>query len=219
MNDAWTESYNELVKMKETHGTCNDPIHFEANPRLRAWAAFQRSRYKVGRLSDERVAKLQDVGLNFEAPLTRKRTKNAVRAVDSATNDCKAGAESPVTRNRCTSASNKTAWITTAATASSAPATTEAAAELPVISGKDMSASNKIRSITAAASTTHTATDAAAELPVISDKDLSASSKIRSITAAASMTPTPSPSSPPHATSATTARTSKTPYSLQCKFL
>ena len=59
---SWTGSYNELVYYKEQHGHCNISQHDEANKRLGSWIHKQRIAFRNGRLCEEYVTKLNEIG-------------------------------------------------------------------------------------------------------------------------------------------------------------
>ena len=65
LEDLWDKSYDELVAYKNHFGNCNIPISYDANPSLGAWAFSQRMAYKKGKLSDDRIEKLTELGFSF----------------------------------------------------------------------------------------------------------------------------------------------------------
>ena len=59
----WDKMFAELVAYKEAHGHCNVP---QANGSLGAWCTTQRVRRKQGKLSPERIAQLDTLGLCWD---------------------------------------------------------------------------------------------------------------------------------------------------------
>ena len=56
----WDERFGELTKYKAEHGHCNVP---QKQGHLGRWVANQRTGHKMGKLSEERVRKLEDLGI------------------------------------------------------------------------------------------------------------------------------------------------------------
>ena len=65
LEDLWDNSYQELVAYANHFGHCNIPISYDANPALGAWAFSQRMAYKKGKLSEDRIEKLLEIGFKF----------------------------------------------------------------------------------------------------------------------------------------------------------
>ncbi|KAL7536840.1 LOW QUALITY PROTEIN: hypothetical protein ACHAXR_007432 [Thalassiosira sp. AJA248-18] len=65
LEDLWDASYTELAAYKNHFGHCNIPISYDANPSLGAWAFSQRMAYKKNKLSEDRIAKLNELGFSF----------------------------------------------------------------------------------------------------------------------------------------------------------
>merc|ERR1719162_1747062 len=72
---AWETRYEELVEYKRSHGDCNRPKSYKANPHLGVWAVNQRTNYKrlvrgeQSLLSEERKKKLEDIEFVVVVPL------------------------------------------------------------------------------------------------------------------------------------------------------
>ena len=66
LENLWDKSYRELRVYKTHFGHCNIPIAYKANPSLGAWAFSQRMANKRGKLSEERIEKLNDLGFEFK---------------------------------------------------------------------------------------------------------------------------------------------------------
>ena len=59
---TWDERFGELVEYKAENGHCNVP---QKERPLGNWVSTQRQKYKEGKLSDERVGKLNDLGFDW----------------------------------------------------------------------------------------------------------------------------------------------------------
>lgn len=66
-NEArWEEMYAELVRFQKKHGHCNVSQRDPDNKRLGAWIVNQRTLVNCGKLSVERIRKLENLGLILE---------------------------------------------------------------------------------------------------------------------------------------------------------
>ena len=63
---AWMSSYNNLVAYKSEHGDCNVPRNVETNKSLCNWVKKQRTAFNNGKLSVERVGKLNELGFVWD---------------------------------------------------------------------------------------------------------------------------------------------------------
>jgi hypothetical protein len=61
----WEKSYQELVLFKKDYGHCNVPAQWSSNPGLGRWVNRQRQAKRAGKLSTERIGKLQTLGLKW----------------------------------------------------------------------------------------------------------------------------------------------------------
>lgn len=72
---SWQEKYTELKRYHELFGNPHVPINSKKYKSLAIWVANQRSQYKKGRLSQERIEKLNELGFMWafrgEVPKTR----------------------------------------------------------------------------------------------------------------------------------------------------
>lgn len=69
---SWQSSYKLLLKYKDEFGDCNVPQEYETEGfKLGIWATNKRSRFKAGKLPQEQINKLNDIGFIWE-PLTEK---------------------------------------------------------------------------------------------------------------------------------------------------
>ncbi len=59
---AWQELCGQLVKFKQEFGHVNVPDPYSENQKLVGWVKTQRNRYKQGKLSKERIQKLEGIG-------------------------------------------------------------------------------------------------------------------------------------------------------------
>ena len=64
--DAWEDMFAELVRYKEEHGDCRVPNRHGENPSLGAWMGAQRTNYKRGTLSADRVNRLEALGFVWD---------------------------------------------------------------------------------------------------------------------------------------------------------
>jgi hypothetical protein len=58
----WHLRYSQLMMYKREHGHCNIPQEYKPNPPLGEWALAQRKHFKNGKLSQERITKLNELG-------------------------------------------------------------------------------------------------------------------------------------------------------------
>jgi ribosomal protein L24E len=61
----WKTRFDELVDYKQQFGNCNVSREYEANPQLFYWVKQQRSLFKQGKLANERIEKLDEVGFSW----------------------------------------------------------------------------------------------------------------------------------------------------------
>jgi hypothetical protein len=61
----WTTRYNELAEYRAKFGDCKVPRKYEEHPKLVNWIRRQRKLLKEGKLSAERVAKLNEIGFDW----------------------------------------------------------------------------------------------------------------------------------------------------------
>eukprot|EP00584_Thalassiosira_punctigera_P001429 CAMPEP_0172530332 /NCGR_PEP_ID=MMETSP1067-20121228/4097_1 /TAXON_ID=265564 ORGANISM="Thalassiosira punctigera, Strain Tpunct2005C2" /NCGR_SAMPLE_ID=MMETSP1067 /ASSEMBLY_ACC=CAM_ASM_000444 /LENGTH=504 /DNA_ID=CAMNT_0013314517 /DNA_START=150 /DNA_END=1664 /DNA_ORIENTATION=- len=60
--NKWNEQYERLKKYRAQRGNCNVPQGFPENPQLGSWVHVQRTNKKKGKLSDERIERLERIG-------------------------------------------------------------------------------------------------------------------------------------------------------------
>ena len=68
VNDAiWEQMAQALAGFKTRHGHCNVPQKYSEDPRLGTWLAVQRRFWKRGALSADRIARLEALGVVWDA--------------------------------------------------------------------------------------------------------------------------------------------------------
>ncbi|KAL7498301.1 hypothetical protein ACHAWT_008679 [Skeletonema menzelii] len=72
---SWDNQFQAIVDFKVKHGHLKIPTNYEANPSLYFWIGTQRQSYKHGKLSEERIHKLTELGLDLEIQQSRERPK------------------------------------------------------------------------------------------------------------------------------------------------
>ncbi len=63
--DYWEKKFSELVQFRSKHGHCNVPRLWSENPRLATWTQAQRSFYGKGRLKEDRIKCLEEIGFTW----------------------------------------------------------------------------------------------------------------------------------------------------------
>jgi len=63
---AWEQRFQELVAYKNRFGDCNVPKRCGENGTLGMWCGTQRAEYKKGRLSLERINRLEKIGFRWQ---------------------------------------------------------------------------------------------------------------------------------------------------------
>jgi hypothetical protein len=64
--EEWGSMFSELHRFKIEHGHCNVPSTYSGNPKLAYWVIKQRVNYKKGKLSQDRIEKLEKLGFVWE---------------------------------------------------------------------------------------------------------------------------------------------------------
>ena len=62
----WEERFTALEEYKKTYGNCNVPYPYTENKQLSSWVQGQRKNYKDGRLSEEQIKRLEDIGFVWD---------------------------------------------------------------------------------------------------------------------------------------------------------
>jgi len=63
---AWEAMFQALVAFKGKQGHCNVPFGWSENPELGTWVSNQRQTFRKGKLSEERVARLEALGFEWD---------------------------------------------------------------------------------------------------------------------------------------------------------
>ena len=61
----WEEMFDALIEYKKDHGDCNVPSTWKENKQLARWTTKQRQKYRDGKLSDDRIKRLEDIGFEW----------------------------------------------------------------------------------------------------------------------------------------------------------
>jgi hypothetical protein len=75
LEDAWLTRYNELLEYKRTFGDCNVTFRYKQNPQLGQWVRGQRWNFKNKALSENRVAKLNQIGFLWKIKRAQDQSK------------------------------------------------------------------------------------------------------------------------------------------------
>jgi hypothetical protein len=62
----WEALFQALVVFKENQGHCRVPQRWSENPQLGTWVGYQRKAFRKGKLSEERVARLEALGFEWD---------------------------------------------------------------------------------------------------------------------------------------------------------
>jgi len=77
LETAWNDLFNELTAYKNRFGDCIVPMRWKENPKLGSWVSNQRTNYRTGKLSSDRIRRLDELGFVW------KREKGHPVAADS----------------------------------------------------------------------------------------------------------------------------------------
>ena len=66
--EAWETKFKALLEYRKEQGHCVIPFGWSKNPELRIWSRKQRSLRKSGKLSPERIRRLEKIGFSWERP-------------------------------------------------------------------------------------------------------------------------------------------------------
>ena len=69
----WEIRYDELLQFKATHGDCDVPAEYLANPVLGKWVSRQRQNKKDNKLSLEREQLLNEAGFIWEKRIGQRK--------------------------------------------------------------------------------------------------------------------------------------------------
>ncbi|KAL7539990.1 hypothetical protein ACHAXR_009776 [Thalassiosira sp. AJA248-18] len=72
-NNYWDIQFDALHRYKNKHGHCLVPRNYSDDLKLRHWIQNQHANAKVGKVSDDRMKRLQSIGFAFDAQDTRPK--------------------------------------------------------------------------------------------------------------------------------------------------
>ena len=70
--DLWEERFKELLAFKKKFGHCNIPARWKENIQLGTWVANLRAFHRRGKLSGERITRLDAIGFDWMSAMLRK---------------------------------------------------------------------------------------------------------------------------------------------------
>ena len=73
-DDYWEQIFQNLIEFKQVYNHCNVPLNYSNNPQLGTWVNTNRQRYKKGKLDQDKIEKLNQLGFEWTC---RKTTKPA----------------------------------------------------------------------------------------------------------------------------------------------
>ena len=62
IENVWNQRFQELAAYKNRFGDCNASLKWNENPELGVWCSHQRQAFKQGKLSPERITRLEELG-------------------------------------------------------------------------------------------------------------------------------------------------------------
>jgi hypothetical protein len=68
IDSQWEEMFTKLKEYKNKRGDCNVSKHRTENKQLGLWVSRQRSNYRKGQLTEERIKRLEDIGFVWTPP-------------------------------------------------------------------------------------------------------------------------------------------------------
>jgi len=66
LSSSWDKHFGKLAEFRKRFGHCNVVTGWEEDPSLAGWVVAQRTRHKVGNLSDTRVRRLDEIGFVWD---------------------------------------------------------------------------------------------------------------------------------------------------------
>jgi len=70
--ESWERRLSDLMNYRERHGDCSVPCRWPADPKLACWVANQRSLRRRGRLSPQRIGRLDRLGFEWSGERHQK---------------------------------------------------------------------------------------------------------------------------------------------------
>ena len=74
----WNTNFQSLIEYKTEFGDCAVPTKYAVNPTLGKWVENQKSAYRKGKLAEDRVNRLKDIGFSFGKRQRRKQSTKTV---------------------------------------------------------------------------------------------------------------------------------------------
>ncbi len=71
-DEKWETMFSQLLRYRDVHGDCNVPAKWSEDPKLGNWVGTQRTLRKVGRLSEERIQRLDEIGFVWDLEASLK---------------------------------------------------------------------------------------------------------------------------------------------------
>ena len=78
LDNFWESRFQDLARFKAQHGHCNVPVEFPDNPALGTWLNNQRGLQRSGKLSPDRVKRLERLGVVWN-----RATRNTGHCVET----------------------------------------------------------------------------------------------------------------------------------------
>ena len=74
----WERMFSALVQFKTEHGHCDVPAKWSENPQLGKWTNNQRTVFKRGELSSDRLERLEAIGFDWDIRGVSSRRTNLI---------------------------------------------------------------------------------------------------------------------------------------------
>jgi hypothetical protein len=62
---AWNQIYEKLLRYKEAFGDSSVPAEWKVGPKLGRWGTTQRRRKRQGKLAEDRIMRLDEIGFRW----------------------------------------------------------------------------------------------------------------------------------------------------------
>jgi hypothetical protein len=66
---TWNEMFEKLLRYKEAFGDCSVLARWKVDPKLGRWVTTQRRRKRQGKLAEDRIRRLDEIGFRRENDL------------------------------------------------------------------------------------------------------------------------------------------------------
>ncbi len=70
IHNSWEQRFLEMLRYKRKYGNCEIPHIFPENPSLGHWVSNQKQRYRIGKLSKDRIKRLNEIGFTWRVHST-----------------------------------------------------------------------------------------------------------------------------------------------------